>query len=345
MRTELLPLASHDPAEPGVRQALQRAAGLIRAGGLVAFPTETVYGLGADALDAAATAAIFTAKARALNDPLIVHVDAPDLDALGARGVIGPLTARQRQRARRLIDAFWPGPLTLVLPRGARVPATVTAGGDSVAVRMPRHPIALALIAAAGTPIAAPSANRFGHVSPTTAAHVRADLDGRIDLILDGGPTDIGVESTVVDLREDAPRLLRPGGAAREDIEAALGQPLLRPEARRVAASPGLLDKHYAPRAALRSAQDLDGLRAIVAEERARGQRVGALLNAHDLAALGDPAPAYCLGDTLEAVARGLYAGLRALDAAGVDVIIHRSITGPGLAEALADRLRRAAAR
>ena len=209
--------------------AVSVAADVIRTGGLVAFPTETVYGLGANATDAAAVAKIFVAKQRALNDPLIVHC-APENDdlqnapaALFREQVIGELSPRQAQQALALIRAFWPGPLTLVLPRGPRIPTNVTAGLDTVAVRMPAHPVALALIRRSGVPIAAPSANRFGHVSPTTARHVLDDLDGRIDVLLDGGPTSIGVESTVLDLTAPQPVILRPGGLAREEIERVIG--------------------------------------------------------------------------------------------------------------------------
>ena len=173
-------------------EAIAHAAQIIRVGGLVAFPTETVYGLGANALDAQAAARIFEAKQRALSDPLIVHV--------ASIKALPNLTEGGLEAALPLIETFWPGPLTLVLPRSERVPRIVTAGGDKVAIRMPNHPVALALIEAAGIPIAAPSANLFGHVSPTTAQHVLDDLEGRIDLVLDGGPTTIGVESTVLDV-------------------------------------------------------------------------------------------------------------------------------------------------
>ena len=336
------------------RAALDRAAVVIGQGGLVAFPTETVYGLGANALDPAAVARIFEAKRRALSDPLIVHVRAPELAtpgvgpeaalaALWTSGVSGDLSPGQVRQASALMKRFWPGPHTLVFPRGARIPATVTSGGDTVGVRVPNHPIALALLERAGVPIAAPSANLFGHVSPTTARHVLDDLDGRIDLILDGGPTAIGVESTVLDLSGEGPRILRPGGASRQDIEACIG-PLLPSEAPSASLrSPGLLEKHYAPRALLKVLPDLEAIRAALRSADAAGQRAGLLLSAADRAAFPDALPVFILGDTPEAIARDLYAGLRALDDAGADVILCRAVSGPGLAEAIADRLRRAA--
>ncbi len=339
---------------PAAREALDRAAVVIGQGGLVAFPTETVYGLGANALDPIAVARIFEAKRRALSDPLIVHVRAPELAApdvgaeaaLGAlwtNGVIGDLAPRQVLHASTLMRRFWPGPLTLVFPRGARIPASVTSGGDTVGVRMPHHPIALALLERVGVPIAAPSANLFGHVSPTTAQHVLDDLDGQIDLVLDGGPTSIGVESTVLDLSGEGPRILRPGGASRQEIEDCIG-PLLPTKAPGASLrSPGLLEKHYAPRAALSVLPDLEAIRAALSRAEAAGQRAGLLLNASDRAAFPDALPVFVLGATPEAVARDLYAGLRALDDAGADVILCRAVSGPGLAEAIADRLRRAA--
>ena len=354
MITRTFHIDPHALDTPAARDALARAAVVIGQGGLVAFPTETVYGLGANALDPAAVARIFEAKRRALNDPLIVHVRAPELDrpgvgpeaalaALWTAGVIGDLAPRQVLQASALMGRFWPGPLTLVFPRGARIPASVTSGGDTIGVRMPHHPIALALLEGAGVPIAAPSANLFGHVSPTSAQHVLDDLDGRIDLLLDGGPTSIGVESTVLDLSGEGPRILRPGGASRQDIEACIG-PLLPSEAQGVALrSPGLLEKHYAPRAALKVLSDLESIRIALEIAETAGRRVGLLLYASDRTAFPDALPVFVLGDTPEAIARDLYAGLRALDDAGADVILCRAVSGPGLAEAIADRLRRAA--
>jgi L-threonylcarbamoyladenylate synthase len=201
------------PCDPA---SIDRAARLIQTGALVAFPTETVYGLGANGLNGQAVLRIFEAKGRPADNPLILHVSKPD-DVLPL--ISGPLP----EGARRLADAFWPGPLTMVLPKSPLVPDAVTAGLDSVAVRMPSHPAALQLIEKAGVPIAAPSANRSGRPSPTRAEHVLEDMDGRIDMVLDGGPCQVGVESTVVDMTGELPRILRPGGVTPEMIEAALG--------------------------------------------------------------------------------------------------------------------------
>jgi L-threonylcarbamoyladenylate synthase len=213
-------------------------------GKLVAFPTETVYGLGANALDAQAVERIFTAKGRPFQDPLIVHI----VRSKCWRGCAQPAPV-----ALRLAEHFWPGPLTLILPRHASIPAGVSAGMDTVAVRMPNHPIATALIKQAGIPVAAPSANRFGRTSPTSAAHVLADLEGRIDLILDGGSPPVGVESTVLDVIQSPPVILRPGGVSSEALAAVLGEVRLRSDQpvkdeTEAMPSPGMLSRHYAPR-------------------------------------------------------------------------------------------------
>jgi L-threonylcarbamoyladenylate synthase len=344
--TELLPVPS---IEAG-RTAIERAAAVIRRGGLVAFPTETVYGLGANALDAEAVAGIYRAKQRALDDPCIVHLaDISDLTRVAA--VVPPAAAA-------CAAAFWPGPLSLVLPRTAAVPPIVTAGRATVAVRVPAHPVALALIRAAGVPVAAPSANTFMHTSPTTARHVWDDLAGRIDLILDGGPTPIGVESTVLDLSGPRPRLLRPGGVSLERLRAVLGEVEVVERRRTEAngggeAAPGLYARHYAPDAELVL---LDGPRAAVLAEagrrltalRAAGVPVGLLLTDADRAALGPvgadvPAASLGPGDA-RAVAGRLFAALRELEAAGVRVILARLLGGADLGAAVRDRLTRAAA-
>src|SRR6266496_5384046 len=210
IQTEVIGVDPVHP-EPAV---IERAAKLLRNGDIIVFPTETVYGLGADAFQPAALERIFAAKGRPFSDPLIVHIaDEYTLELL---------TAIIPSEAKRLAQEFWPGPLTLILPRGPRVPLLVTAGLATVAIRMPRHPVALALISALGSPIAAPSANRFTHVSPTTAQHVFADLSGRVPLILDAGPCEIGIESTVLDLCSDEPRILRPGGISLEALHPVL---------------------------------------------------------------------------------------------------------------------------
>jgi L-threonylcarbamoyladenylate synthase len=334
--------------------AIMRAAELLRAGELVAFPTETVYGLGADATNPDAVAGIFAAKERPRSDPLIVHLaDFSDLDWV---------TSAVPESAALLAARFWPGPLTLVLPRGAAVPPVVTAGGETVGVRVPAHPIAHALIRAAGVPVAAPSANRFMHTSPTTAAHVLADLAGRIACILDGGPCTVGVESTVLDLSTAPPRVLRPGGVAVEALRAVLPDVVPPPasgaSAARAAAppeaparSPGQLERHYAPHARL-EVFDGDGeaaLAAVAAAVRAagsRGERVGALVPDEEVAALiAAGARVVGLGSSgdLAAIARNLYAGLRVLDAEQVDQIVSHTFGEVGLGLALRDRLRRAA--
>ncbi|NUR84717.1 MAG: threonylcarbamoyl-AMP synthase, partial [Nonomuraea sp.] len=219
---------------------IEQAAGVLRAGGLVAIPTETVYGLAADAENAAAVARIFEVKGRPPTHPLIVHV--------GGAGQLDAWAERVPATARLLADHFWPGPLTLVLPRGPRVPLETTGGLDTMAVRVPDHPVALALLSAFGGGVAAPSANRFGSVSPTTAGHVRAELGDAVDFVLDGGPCEVGVESTIVDVTGETPAVLRPGGVTREDLEAVLGHPLAVPATSHVRV-PGQHPSHYAPRA------------------------------------------------------------------------------------------------
>jgi L-threonylcarbamoyladenylate synthase len=356
--------------KPATPEAIAEAAAIIRAGGLVAFPTETVYGLGADATNPRAVARIYEAKQRALNDPLIVHVavthDLKDLTLRQAQGVIDLRRISSRQvnqvsqvdQVKRLMHAFWPGPLTLVLPRGASIPPNVSAGLDTVAVRMPDHPVAHALIQQAGVPIAAPSANRFGHVSPTLAQHVLDDLNGRIDMVLDGGPARIGVESTVLDMTGDAPRILRPGGVTREQIAERLEMrdwrlngesPLQGRDAisnlQSPLPSPGMLEKHYSPKAQLMVCKDLDELIERQSSIVNRQLRVGVLLMAQQRGACEKMHPQFVLGNDLNDVARNLYAGLRALDGAGVDVILMTEVERAGIGEAIADRLQRAAAK
>ena len=324
---------------------IAEAAALLRAGRLVAFPTETVYGLGGDALSHAAVAKIFVAKGRPASDPLIIHLaDASELPRV---------VASVPPAALRLGAALWPGPLTLILPRGPAVPLAVTAGGERVAVRVPSHPVAQAIIAAAGTPVAAPSANRFGHTSPTDASHVLADLDGLIDAVVDGGPTPIGVESTVLDLTGPIPTLLRPGGVSLETLRELLGEVALGGRAAEGAgiASPGLLTRHYAPRSAMvlvigPTHAARVWLRERAARELAAGQRVGLLVPDEDAASLADlDADIEALGPTGEpgTIARRLYAALRALDARQPTLILARDLGETGIARAIRDRLTRAA--
>jgi len=312
--------------------AVGDAVHCLKAGGLVAFPTETVYGLGADAGNALAIARLYDAKGRPAFNPLIAHVT----DAQAARAL-----ARFDADAAKLAAAFWPGPLTLVLPKadGGPVADLATAGLDSIAVRVPHHAVAQKILAAFGRPIAAPSANRSGHVSPTTAAHVLADLRGRIELIVDGGATLVGVESTIVACLGE-PMLLRPGGVPREAIETVLGHPLATSPLEAAAAddmplAPGMLASHYAPRTPMRL--DACGLAADesllafgmpLAEGAAHAKLV---LNLSER------------GDLIEAAAN-LFSHLRALDTSGTTCIAVMPISHGGLGEAINDRLKRAAA-
>ncbi len=342
--TRLLPIDPHTPAS----DAIAEAAALIRAGRLVAFPTETVYGLGANALDPVAVAAIFRAKGRPANDPLIVHIAAA-ADLISIAADLPPI-------AQILADRFWPGALTLVVPRQPHVPANLAAGRPTVAVRMPAHPVALALIRAAGVPIAAPSANLFSRPSPTTAQHVLDDLSGRIDLVLDGGPTRIGLESTIVDLTLAAPRILRPGGIPLEALRSLLPDITFAPryqalEDQTALAAPGSLLKHYSPRAELRLVAGprlaaLAHLRATTARLVATNHRVALLLADEDAATLADlQCPIARLGpaaDTTRIAAR-LFAALREADATGVDIILAYVAAQYGLGQAIQDRLVRAA--
>ncbi len=350
MLAQIIPV---DPLAPSPA-VLARMAAVLCAGDLVAFPTETVYGLGADATNPSAVAKIFAAKGRPATDPLIVHI--ADLAMLSR--VTGCALAALPPIVAALVARFWPGPLTLILPRGPEIPFAVTAHRDTVAVRWPAHPVAEGLIRAAGVPIAAPSANRFGHTSPTTAQHVFADLGDRIGWILDAGPTLVGVESTILDVQRDPPRLLRPGGVPREAIEAALGFPIAYTP--RVASSetgasdaPGMLLSHYAPLARLIV---FEGADLAATWERAiaeavtlakAGQRVGVLAPSSWIPrfiAVGITAIAE-LGDETDpaAVAQRLFAALRELDDAGVEVIVTGAIAPGGMGLAVRDRLWRAA--
>jgi L-threonylcarbamoyladenylate synthase len=318
---------------------LAQAAELLRAGGIVAFPTETVYGLGANALDAAAVARIFAAKQRPEWDPLIVHVDGQEMVSQ-----VAIVQEEAKERVKALMEAFWPGPLTLLLPRTAAVPDAVTAGRRLVGVRMPAHPVARELIRLAGVPVAAPSANRFGHTSPTTAAHVLADLDGRIDAVLDGGATEVGVESTVLDV--DAMAVYRPGAVTAAMIARVIGGEvrvvggIARVETEALV-SPGMGMRHYAPRARLVLVRGQVEMRAEVAREAAR--EVGVMLpDGWDAGGAGVVFQWGAWGDA-EMLARRLFAGLRDLDDAGVTVIVCPVPEMGGLGEAIRDRLEKAA--
>jgi L-threonylcarbamoyladenylate synthase len=348
LHTTVLTIDAQRPAPDLVAQA----AALLRAGRLVAFPTETVYGLGANALDADAVRRIFAAKQRPAYDPLIVHVTG--VDALRA------LLRAVPPVALLLADHFWPGPLTLVAPRADIIPAEVTAGGPTVALRAPSHPVAQALLHATRLPIAAPSANLFSHTSPTTAAHVWEDLAGRIDLILDAGPTHWGVESTVLDVSGAVPVLLRPGGVTLEALRALLGRVDIRDAAASggVLPGPGLLERHYAPRTRLLLAEVEGAGAAEVArahiESAARAELAAGrfpLLLAYDedlpvlaqVIALGAGVERLGAAAQPEQVAARLYAALRAADALGANLLLARTLSPQGLGAAVNDRLRRAA--
>ncbi|WP_189257893.1 L-threonylcarbamoyladenylate synthase [Lentzea flava] len=311
----------------------EQAAEVLRAGGLVAFPTETVYGLGANAEDPAAVSRIFAAKGRPPSHPLIVHI--------GGAEQLDDWAAEVPETARLLAESFWPGPLALVLRRGPRVPFETTGGLETVAVRVPDHPVALALLAAFGGGVAAPSANRFGSVSPTTAGHVRAELGDAVDFVLDGGPCQVGVESTIVDVTGDVPAVLRPGGVTREDLEAVLGMSLAVPETSHVRV-PGQHPSHYAPNARVVL---VEPEKIVVEAEHAQeqGHRVGVFLPP-ELG--GEPIDVHAVvrvPDSMPAYARGLYGFLRELDEQGCDLIIASLPVEAGLGLAIANRLRRAA--
>jgi len=333
MKTEVLAVSSSAP-EPDL---IRRAAAVLRGGGLVAFPTETVYGLGANALDATACSRIFAAKGRPANNPIIVHV----ADVASARQV----TSAWPDSAEVLVRRFWPGPLTLVLPKSARVPSVVTAGGPTVAVRVPAHPVASALLREADIPVAAPSANRSTQLSPTCADHVLQSLDGRIDLLLDGGSASGGLESTVLDLSRHPPVVLRPGLVSSAELEAAIGA-LVLPNAalsghEAALPSPGMLPRHYAPRTTL-ICVDGDGGQE-VAQRRARGQRVG-WVRFGKTAGIAETAERLVElpGEAAPSAAR-LYAALHELDAARLDVVVVEMPPDAPAWAAIRDRLRRAA--
>lgn len=307
--------------------SIRKAAALLRAGGVVAFPTETVYGLGADGLDPLACARLFEIKGRPRFDPLILH------ERSAARAM--KLFSRIPAPARRLMERFWPGPLTLVLPKARAVPDIVTAGLPTVAVRVPADRRALALIKAAGRPLAAPSANSFGRLSPTSAAHVKAQLGNGPDLILDGGRTRIGVESTIITFEGGRPVLLRPGGLPLEEIEKAAGRKAVPGKAGgKRPPAPGCLKKHYAPRARLKLIEP--------------GQKVKAGPRAAYLAFSKKPAGGFravrvlSRGGDLREAAAGLFSALHKLESSGAAVIYAERVPARGLGRAIMDRLRRA---
>lgn len=326
------------------REAIGRAASILRDGGLVAMPTETVYGLGANGFDSDAVARIFEAKRRPSWDPVILHI--------AQKEMLGELVTEVPETARKSMEVFWPGPLTLLLPRSKRVPDNVTAGRALVAIRMPAHPVAFELISHAGVPVAAPSANLFSHTSPTTASHVLADLDGRIDAVIDAGPTEHGLESTVLDPCQSPMVIYRPGAITAWQIENRVGPVELYREqvsdrAQAARLSPGVGMRHYAPRARLVLVEgDLEAMSRELdkAAKPFEGERLGVMLP-HGLAAPAGAAEVFDWGrwQVPEEMARGLYAGLRALDERGCTVVLCPLPAADGIGAAILDRLRKAA--
>ncbi|HIP74845.1 MAG TPA: threonylcarbamoyl-AMP synthase [Thermococcus paralvinellae] len=322
------------------RRKIKIAAKFIREGKLVAFPTETVYGLGTDALNEKAVRRIFEAKGRPADNPLIVHI--ADFEQ------IYELAREVPREAEILAEYFWPGPLTMVLPKKSNVPRVTTGGIDTVAIRMPAHEIALGLIRASGRPIAAPSANISGKPSPTLAEHVVDDFYGRIECIIDGGEVKIGVESTVLDLTTKPPTLLRPGGLPLEEIEKIIGKvkihPVIKGKAVDVAKAPGMKYKHYAPNAQVIVIEGShekvrEKIKELLNEYKRKGIKVGVM-------ATGDfyDADAYInLGNSEEEIARNLFRALRELDKSGVDIILAEGVEEKGLGLAVMNRLRKAA--
>ena len=321
MDTELITV---DPVTPDPR-TIARAAEWIRAGRLVAFPTETVYGLGANALDPAAIRGVFRAKGRPASNPVIVHVPDPP-------GIVN-VAAEWPATAARLAERFWPGPLTIVVPKASGVPDEVTAGGPTVAVRCPAHPVAQALLEAAGVPVAAPSANRSTGLSPTRAEHVLKSLGGRIDLVLDGGPCTGGIESTVVDVTGGVVRLLRPGLVTVPMLEEVVGTVEIGAKANGPARSPGQMEKHYSPRTRLRLVDGNDLVDDFL-EAQSAGLRAG-VMSLYGPGALPNEPAAY---------ATELYHRLHELDAQGLDLILVELPPDTPDWAAVRDRLTRAAA-
>jgi len=345
VKTLRLPVDPENLHAPSALEALDRAAAILHAGGLVALPTETVYGLGAHALDREAVVRIFAAKKRPSWDPVIVHVS--------TMVMAEELASSIPPAAHRLMNTFWPGPLTLLLPRGPSIPDEVTAGRSLVGLRLPSHPVALALIRHAGLPIAAPSANLFGHTSPTTADHVLRDLDGRIDAILDAGPTRHGLESTVIDPTQSPMIIYRPGAITAEQIQAVAGPVELYKLNRDIAGTPpaalpapGVSLRHYAPAAPLvlvdAPAADL-GRRLAAAARLLEGERIGVMLPTGVAAPHGAVCFAWGRWAALEDLARSLYAGLHSLDSQGCTIILCPVPPPEGIGVAIRDRLFKAA--
>ncbi len=330
--------------DPGI---LKEAAAVIRSGGLVAFPTETVYGLGADATNPEAAAKIYAAKGRPSDNPLIAHI--------GAYEEFSRVAAEIPEKARTLADAFWPGPLTLIVKKHGSVPYETTGGLDTVAVRMPAHPAALALIRASGCPIAAPSANTSGRPSPTLAAHVAEDLGGKIPLILDGGEVGIGIESTILDLTGTIPTILRPGFVTKEMLQETIGPVridpgILREDSDIRPKAPGMKYRHYAPNAELvivdgEASAVIQKINTLAEQLTAQGKRVG-VLGTDETSGAYRGTVFRSIGPRRdeEAIARHLYRVLREFDEDRVDIIYSESFFAPGIGQAVKNRLLKAAA-
>lgn len=337
-----------NPAQPD-EDIIRQAAAIIKKGGLVAFPTETVYGLGANGLDSKAVAAIYYAKGRPSDNPLILHV--------ADTGMVKDLSSNLPEVASILMRTFWPGPLTLVVPKAKHIPAEVTGGLATVAVRLPDHPVALALIRASGLPIAAPSANQSGRPSPTKAEHVQADLQGRIDAILDGGPAGLGLESTVLDLTSAVPVILRPGGVTYEQLKEVLGDVTIDPSVLgeklprdRVPRSPGMKYRHYAPASPVILFEGEPRKIKTAITERAQtllaqGEKVGILTTTEQARGYPTQAKILKLGtrENPTTAAANLFSRLREFDQLQVDVILAEGLETTGIGLAIMNRLRRAA--
>jgi L-threonylcarbamoyladenylate synthase len=326
-----------------LKTQLAEAANLVRSGEVIAFPTETVYGLGANGLDGKAAKKIFAAKGRPADNPLILHI--------ADKAAIGLLSKNLSPSALRLMENFWPGPLTIIVPKSEAIPMEVTAGLETVAVRMPSHPIARALIELAGCPIAAPSANKSGKPSPTNAQAVQEDMEGIIAGIIDGGPSDIGVESTIVDTTSSLPTILRPGGITLEMLEEVLGAVEIDPGLLRenqVPKAPGMKYRHYAPKAEMYLLEGKDASLQIgrfAAQAVAHGKKIGVLADTETVCKLmtSRQIVSHCWGSTRSELAEKLYDYLRRFDQENVDVIVAQGVSEDGLGLAIMNRMRKAA--
>lgn len=347
MDTKIIKIQSREePFSPEEDKVLLQAGEIIRAGGLVAFPTETVYGLGGDGLNREASRKIYAAKGRPSDNPLIIHICRLEDIRL--------LVKEFSETARKAADAFWPGPLTLILPKSDRVPEETTGGLDTVAVRFPSHPVARKLIEYGGGYVAAPSANLSGRPSPTAAKYVIEDMEGRIDMILDGGEDDIGLESTVVDMTVTPPQILRPGYVTREMLEQVLGEididvTMIEPESSRIPKAPGMKYRHYAPKGELTIVEGshekvVDYMNSAAAADKAAGEKTGIIATSGFLKDYHADV-VKCAGDreNEEAIARRLFAILREFDDEGVTRIYSESFDSPGLGQAIMNRLLKAA--